>query len=166
VKGRLGRLLLLATVFTALTGCGKTASPTSYTTVPPAQESPGHPTIDVERFVQVRSTVLVDAKGYPLYLYEPDRRRAVTCAGVCAQSWPPVFDASGARITTGPGVRANLVGTDADPTGGRVVTYRGWPLYTYAGDPQAGFSAGEGLDIDGGYWYLLRPDGQPVLPPA
>ena len=31
-----------------------------------------------------------------------------------------------------------LLGTDKNPSGGRVVTYNKWPLYTYSGDSAAG----------------------------
>jgi predicted lipoprotein with Yx(FWY)xxD motif len=34
--------------------------------------------------------VLVTAKGYALYMFEPDNQRSVTCTGACAGSWPPV----------------------------------------------------------------------------
>jgi hypothetical protein len=49
-----------------------------------------------------------------------------------------------------------------NPGGGRVVTYHGWPLYTYLGDVSAGHAAGQGKDEDSGYWYLMRPSGQIV----
>ena len=44
--------------------------------------------------------------------------------------------------------------------GGQVVTYRGWPLYTYLGDAAPGHAAGQGADDDGGYCYVMRPSGQ------
>jgi hypothetical protein len=53
--------------------------------------------------------------------------------------------------------------TVADPnTGARVVTYAGYPLYRYAGDLAAGTANGQALFVDGGPWYVLDPDGQPV----
>jgi predicted lipoprotein with Yx(FWY)xxD motif len=105
--------------------------------------------------------VLVNRRGYALYMFVPDRRRAVTCTGSCAATWPPVMLPAGAALTAGPGVRASLLGTDPDPAGGRVVTYAGWPLYTYTGDAQAGLAAGQGLDLNGGVWYVMRPSGAP-----
>jgi hypothetical protein len=51
-----------------------------------------------------------------------------------------------------------------DPSGGRVVTYAGWPLYTYQSDVQPAIAAGQGVNLNGGYWYLLRPDGTPLVP--
>jgi predicted lipoprotein with Yx(FWY)xxD motif len=45
-----------------------------------------------------------------------------------------------------------------------VVTYAGWPLYTYVGDTQAGLASGQGLDLEGGVWYVLRTSGAPEIP--
>jgi predicted lipoprotein with Yx(FWY)xxD motif len=55
-----------------------------------------------------------------------------------------------------------LLGTLPNPGGGRVVTYDGWPLYTYLGDAAPGRAAGQGEDDDGGSWYVIRPSGQIV----
>jgi Secreted repeat of unknown function len=54
--------------------------------------------------------------------------------------------------------------TGAGLGGGRVVTYDGWPLYTYLGDASPGHAAGQGNDDGGGYWYAMRPSGQIVSP--
>jgi predicted lipoprotein with Yx(FWY)xxD motif len=109
-------------------------------------------------------TVLVSAEGYALYMFVPDRRRQVTCTGQCAQDWPPARLPSGAVPDAGPGVKASLLGSDPDPSGGRVVTYRGWPLYTYESDTQPGQATGQAIFRDGGEWYLLRPSGMPLIP--
>lgn len=107
-------------------------------------------------------TVLVTSSGYTLYMFVRDNRQRVTCTGACASAWPPLKLPAGKKLAAGPGVRAGLLGTDPDPAGGRVVTYDGWPLYTYHGDVQAGQSAGQGLTLNGGLWYVLRPSGQPL----
>jgi len=104
--------------------------------------------------------VLVTNKGFALYMFAPDAARRVTCTGDCATSWPPLQVRAGESVAAGPGVRPGLLGTAPNPGGGRVVTYRGWPLYTYLGDAAAGHAAGQGADDDGGYWYVMRPSGQ------
>jgi hypothetical protein len=63
----------------------------------------------------------------------------------------------------GPGVKSSLLGSDPDPAGGRVVTYNGWPLYTYASDIQSGMATGQGLDLSGGKWYVMRTSGSPLI---
>jgi len=107
-------------------------------------------------------TVLVNGQGYALYIFVPDGRKQVTCTGVCAATWPPVKLPSGAALKAGPGVKSTLFGSDPDPEGGRVVTYAGWPLYTYTGDVQPGQDTGQGIDLNGGDWYLMRPSGAPL----
>ncbi|MGD0556195.1 MAG: hypothetical protein ABSA93_14595 [Streptosporangiaceae bacterium] len=109
-------------------------------------------------------TVLVTSKGYALYMFQPDNRRAVTCTGTCAGTWPPLMLPSGATLVAGPGVRASLLGSDPDPSGGRVATYDGWPLYTYSGDIQPGQATGQSIDLNGGVWYVLSTSGQPEIP--
>ena len=106
--------------------------------------------------------VLVTNKGFALYVYAPDAGRHVTCTGGCATAWPPLLVHAGQTIAAGPGIRPGLLGTDPNPGGGRVVTYRGWPLYTYLGDAAAGHAAGQDADDDGGYWWAMRPSGQIV----
>ena len=107
-------------------------------------------------------TVLVNAAGYALYMFVPDDQRQVTCTSMCAETWPPVRLRAGAALAAGPGVRQALLGSDADPAGGRVVTYHGWPLYTYTADVYAGQTTGQGIDLNGGAWYLMRPSGKPL----
>jgi hypothetical protein len=79
-----------------------------------------------------------------------------------ATDWPPLLVQPGQTVAAGPGVRPGLLGTAPNPGGGRVVTYDGWPLYTYPGDADLGHAAGQGADDDGGYWYVIRPSGQIV----
>ena len=111
-------------------------------------------------------TVLATGKGYALYMFVPDRRRTVTCTGVCAGTWPPLMLPSGATLAAGPGIKAALLGSDPAPGGGRVVTYTGWPLYTYTGDVDPGQATGQAIDLNGGPWYVLRPSGAPLEPGA
>lgn len=110
-----------------------------------------------------RGTVLVTSAGYTLYMFVPDHRRAVTCTGLCTSYWPPLKLPSGYAVAAGPGVNASLLGSDPDPGGGRVVTYNGWPLYTYASDVQPGQATGQGIDLNGGEWYVMRPSGAPLI---
>ncbi|MHB8468449.1 MAG: COG4315 family predicted lipoprotein [Gaiellaceae bacterium] len=73
--------------------------------------------------------------------------------------WPPLKLAKGQRaVAVGP-AKSSLLGSDPNPTGGRVVTYAGWPLYTYVGDTAAGTARGQALNLNGGLWYALTPSG-------
>jgi predicted lipoprotein with Yx(FWY)xxD motif len=155
---RLARPALAALAVTlAAGGCGSSpAAPTAS-----GSTAAGTLTIAAKPLPRV-GTVLVNAAGYALYMFVPDDQRQVTCTSLCAETWPPVRLRAGAALAAGPGVRQALLGSDADPAGGRVITYDGWPLYAYTGDVYAGQTTGQGIDLNGGYWYLIRPSGQLV----
>ena len=119
----------------------------------------GRLTVRAEHVDGLGSVLVTDA-GYALYMFPPDAAARVTCTGDCAFAWPPLILPDGASVVAGPGVRADLLGIVRAPGGKRVVTYNGWPLYTYLGDADPGHATGQGLDDDGGSWYVMRPSGQ------
>lgn len=108
--------------------------------------------------------VLANSKGYVLYMFPPDHRGQVTCTGACAGSWPPARIAQGTTAKATGQVQQSLIATvpNPNPKGGQVVTYNGWPLYTYAADTQPRQATGQALDVNGGYWYVMRPSGKIV----
>jgi predicted lipoprotein with Yx(FWY)xxD motif len=112
-------------------------------------------------------SVLTDAGGHVLYLFVPDHRRAVSCSEVCQGSWPPLVVPAGASVTAMGAARQRLLGEVRNPVGGpAVATYNGWPLYTYVGDVAPGTANGQALNLNGGLWYLLAPDGAVVKTPV
>jgi len=154
---------LVALLLAAASGCGSPGGPAT-SGQPAAGGTSGVKVTVTTRSLADVGTVLVTGKGYALYMFEPDRRRAVTCTGVCAGTWPPLMLPAGAALAAGPGVKAALLGSDPAPGGGRVVTYGGWPLYTYTGDVDAGQATGQAIDLNGGEWYVLQPSGEPLEP--
>lgn len=106
--------------------------------------------------------VLVNSKGRTLYMFVPDKRTKVTCVRSCAVVWPPVKLPSGAKAVAGGKAKQSLLGSDRNPSGGRVVTYNKWPLYTYVTDTAAGQARGQALNLNGGYWYVLAPSGKVI----
>lgn len=114
------------------------------------------------RSIPKLGTVLVNAKGRTLYMFVPDKQKKVTCVGGCAALWPPVKLAAGAKALAGGKAKAALLGSDPNPAGGRVVTYHGWPLYTYVADTKPGMATGQAIKLNGGFWYVLSPAGAVV----
>ena len=104
--------------------------------------------------------MLVNSEGRTLYTFAPDKAKKVTCTGSCAQVWPPL-KASGKPSVAG-GAKSSLVGTVPNPSGGQVVTYAGWPLYTYISDATPGTAHGQALNNSGGLWYVITPSGQVI----
>jgi predicted lipoprotein with Yx(FWY)xxD motif len=106
--------------------------------------------------------VLVNAQGRTLYMFIPDNDRKVTCVGSCAEVWPPAFRPKGQKPIPSGQAKQSLLESDPDPAGGQVITYAGWPLYTFVSDTTAGKATGQGLNINGGLWYVLSPSGQVI----
>ncbi|HTU75135.1 MAG TPA: hypothetical protein VMG38_16585 [Trebonia sp.] len=153
-------LLLSALLAAGCTGAASSAERTGGETGSPG----GQKVTIMARPLSGVGTVLVDSQGYALYMFQPDDRRSVTCTGACAGTWPPVMVPAGGMVVAGPGVKDTLLGSAADPDGGRVVTYDGWPLYTYTGDVSPGDTTGQNIDLNGGNWWVIRPSGQPLIP--
>jgi len=114
------------------------------------------------RKVPKLGTILVDSKGHTLYMFPPDKRKKVTCVGTCAASWPPVKLPKGAKAVAAGQAKASLLASDPNPEGGRVVTYAGWPLYTYVADTKPGTAVGQGVKVNGGLWFVLSPSGKVI----
>jgi predicted lipoprotein with Yx(FWY)xxD motif len=94
--------------------------------------------------------VLADSKGFTLYWYSKDTRMTSACTGGCATAWPPVIGKPAAAM----GVRlTGKLGTITRAGGMTQATYKGHPLYTYAGDTAPGQVKGNGL---GGVWHVLH----------
>ena len=103
-------------------------------------------------------TFLVDGNGRALYLWDADHGSKSTCSGACAQAWPPVTT-TGTPKASG-AVKASLLGTTKRADGSREVTYAGHPLYTFAGDTQAGQTNGQGSNGFGAPWWVVTPAGK------
>jgi len=107
--------------------------------------------------------VLVDSKGRTLYMFARDKQQKVTCTSAsCVAAWPPLKLPTGGKLVAGGEVQRNLLGSDPDPKGGRVVTYDGWPLYRYVADTKPGQDSGQATKLNGGYWYALAPSGKVI----
>jgi predicted lipoprotein with Yx(FWY)xxD motif len=109
-------------------------------------------------------SVLADARGHTLYLFEKDKRGMSSCYGACVAYWPAAV--TGAKPRAGSGVRASLLGVTRRADGRRQVTYAGHPLYTFIGDRKAGQTAGEGLNNFGATWDAIAPNGRSIEPKA
>jgi predicted lipoprotein with Yx(FWY)xxD motif len=105
--------------------------------------------------------ILVNSKGRTLYLFAKDRSGKSACISRCAQYWPPLL--SKGKPTTGPGLKASLVGQTKRSDGSTQVTYNRHPLYTFALDKQAGQVNGEASSNFGAKWYAVSAAGRAVV---
>jgi predicted lipoprotein with Yx(FWY)xxD motif len=163
--------IVAASAALALAGCGSSAKPPATTkqavttpvTTPTVAETTTTATVatlDTRRFSF--GTALVTSAGRTLYTFAPDQHRQATCTSSCADTWPPLLLAAGQRPAAGHGVTASRLGSDSYPGGRKIVTYDGWPLYTFTGDSAAGAATGQTLDLNGGKWYAISPSGTPI----
>ncbi len=150
--------LTVLTVATAVL-VGATAG-TAPATTRRAEAKPAKTVVIKTRKLPKLGYVLVDSRGRTLYMFVPDKRKKVTCVHACAAIWPPVKLAKGAKAIARGRAKQKLLGSDPNPTGGRVVTYARWPLYTYITDTKPGMATGQALDLNGGLWYVIAPSGK------
>jgi predicted lipoprotein with Yx(FWY)xxD motif len=105
-------------------------------------------------------TVLVDAKGLPLYSPAQEKSGRIVCTGGCMSIWKPLTIRSG--TPTGPG----HLGVVRRPDGTRQVTAGGRPLYTFAQDTAGGKPTGNGArDAFSGHsftWHVITAKGAPA----
>jgi predicted lipoprotein with Yx(FWY)xxD motif len=105
-------------------------------------------------------TILADARGRTLYLFEKDRNGVSSCSAACLAYWPALTSIGTPRA--GNGVHQSLLKLVRAHNGSRQVTYAGHPLYTFVGDKRAGQTTGEGLRNFGADWYALAASGRKV----
>jgi predicted lipoprotein with Yx(FWY)xxD motif len=106
-------------------------------------------------------TILVDAKGRTLYLFEKDTKNKSKCSGQCAVNWPPALT-SGKPKAAG-GAVASKLGTTKRADGKTQVTYSGHPLYLFIADKnKPGSTKGEGIDAFGAEWYVVGTNGKKI----
>ncbi len=105
--------------------------------------------------------ILVAANGKTLYRYTLDSKGVNKCTSVavCAKYWPQLLIKSTAKPSAGTGASAALLGTIKAAHGMRQVTYAGFPLYYFAGDPGAGQTKGQGFQKQ---WYVVNTKGSLV----
>lgn len=160
--------LLTVALVAVLAGCGSSSTSTSNTAASTPASTPTTATSNSSGVTVSTASVsglgeiLVNSQGHTLYIFEPDKHARVTCTGSCAQLWPPLKLPSGQRAKASGQVNAALLSSLPSPEGGQVATYAGWPLYTYVSDSTAGQATGQGIETNGGLWYVIGPAGNVI----
>jgi len=102
--------------------------------------------------------VMAKADGHVVYTYAKDSKNgAPSCTGSCASVWAPVTGMPKA------GPADNFPGTFGVVTGAggkKVISYNGYPLYTYVGAPVLS-TKGNGI---GGVWHVIKLSARDVTP--
>jgi predicted lipoprotein with Yx(FWY)xxD motif len=153
-------LAALALVAAACTGGGSSSSGAGSYGAAPTTSSGSPSAAIVDLGGSKLGQTLVDGQGRTLYLFEADKTGKSNCNGACTSAWPPYV--SNGPPHAGTGVTAALLGTSIRGDGATQVTYRGHPLYYYAGDNQPGDAAGQGLNQFGAKWFVLASSGNKI----
>ena len=85
---------------------------------------------------------LTDTKGMTLYTFKKDSKDKSACSGDCVTKWPLYYRE---KVAATGDLKANDFGTITREDGKKQTTYKGMPLYYFAGDKAAGETAGEGV---------------------
>jgi predicted lipoprotein with Yx(FWY)xxD motif len=153
-----------AVVAIAIAGCGGSSNHNGNGATAQAGAKPAATTQSSSATVGARNTkfgtILVDAEGRSLYLFEQDKGMSSTCYGACASIWPPLTVSGSPK--PGAGIVASKLSTTKRKDGQAEVTYNGHPLYYYAGDQKPGDTAGEGLNQFGAPWDVLSTTGKGI----
>ena len=114
----------------------------------------------VNRGHALGKTVLVNRAGRTLYSLSAETNGRFICTGTCLSTWHPLLLRSGQKPTG-----AHSLSSIRRSTGQLQVTYKGKPLYTFAGDRKAGDAKGEGFK-DVGVWHAAAVGGSAKAPAA
>ncbi len=93
----------------------------------------------------------IDSKGMTLYIFKKDSPGKSACAGPCVEKWPLYFRE---KVAVPEGLNEGDFGTITREDGKQQTTYKGWPLYYFAGDKAPRDVLGQGL---GNVWFVVNP---------
>ncbi|MGJ1408191.1 COG4315 family predicted lipoprotein [Sphingobacterium thalpophilum] len=96
--------------------------------------------------------ILTDTEGKTLYFFSNDTKATSTCKGNCLATWPVYYSS---QTSTDLKLDKNLIGEITREDGAKQSTFKGWPLYYYAGDSQVGQVNGDAMNK---IWYVAKPD--------
>lgn len=95
---------------------------------------------------------LADKEGMTLYYFKKDTPGVSNCSGKCLENWP-LFYAENIKATEG--FHKKDFGTITREDGQKQTTYKGFPLYYFVKDQQAGDLKGQGVNNS---WYVAGKD--------
>jgi predicted lipoprotein with Yx(FWY)xxD motif len=94
---------------------------------------------------------LADAKGMALYVFKKDSPGKSACAAECVKKWPIYYRE---KVGASGDVKESDFASITRDDGQKQTTYKGMPLYYFAGDKAPGDTNGQGvLDV----WFLAQP---------
>jgi len=145
-----------------LAACGSSGtSSSSSASAPPAQAAStgSSSALVVKTADSPLGVILVDANGLTLYTLT-SAGRPIPCNTSCTAVWPPLLVPAGTSTPTGSPAVGGTVGKSAS---GKVVTYKGFPLFHFSGDKAPGQTGGNGVNSFGGTWTVVKAGSTPGM---
>ncbi|WP_432470720.1 hypothetical protein [Amphritea sp. HPY] len=102
--------------------------------------------VPVKIYRNAEISVLTDLNQRSLYAFDKDDQGQSNCYGKCAEIWPPLFAAKGAKKSGAFDITERKDGT-------LQWTLDGHPLYTWVKDQKAGDITGDGVK---GIWHVIK----------
>jgi len=96
--------------------------------------------------------IITDNNGRSLYFFAIDANGSSGCADGCAVLWPAFYKEN---PSVGTGLTASDFGVITRADGNKQTTYKGWPLYYYQNDAEAGDVNGDKV---GNTWFVAKAD--------
>jgi len=147
-----------------LAACGSSSSNSSSSaTASQPSSSAGPAVVKTASVSSLGASVLVDSQGLTLYHLSGEQNGKWICtSAACVKVWHPL-----AAPTSGaPTGSVGSLGTVKRPDGTMQVTFKGMPLYSFAGDTKPGEAKGQGIK-DVGVWTAVTASGSTTsTPPA
>ena len=103
-------------------------------------------------------TILVDAGGMTLYVFDKDEAGKSNCTGGCLEKWPPLYVDNEDEVLASNDITGE-VGTIEAGDGMFQVTIDNQPLYYYAEDAAPGDINGQGVNDA---WWVVSVEGKTV----
>lgn len=90
--------------------------------------------------------LLANGAGRTAYVFDVDKNGVSSCYDGCAGAWPAILLSCSAEVSA-------PVGVTKRRDGSQQLTYKGRPVYLYAGDAKPGDINGDGI---GGVWHVVE----------
>jgi predicted lipoprotein with Yx(FWY)xxD motif len=100
-------------------------------------------------------TYLTDAEGKTLYWFKKDSSGVSACNGPCVDKWPLYYRE---KVGVPQDLTGEDFGTITREDGKKQTTFRGYPLYYWFDDKEAGESKGQGIN---NVWFVIDPQNFP-----
>jgi predicted lipoprotein with Yx(FWY)xxD motif len=92
-----------------------------------------------------------DTEGKTLYWFKKDTPGKSACGGPCIEKWPIYYREA---VVAPKDITAGDFGTITREDGKMQTTFRGYPLYYWVNDKQAGETNGQGVN---NVWFVINP---------